>query len=253
MPNNAELAPNSSFSGADITVTVYISPEKLLSMNAFDGGNLQSYQDLLPPEKYNGVITENGGFAVVGNMQTLTISSVRSREPVRRLGETYPKEYTGGSRTIAGSMIFSLLDRSAFSEVYRLSRSENIDEEFYIDMLPPMTLFITGANESGQFGRQVIDGVRLVNFGTTYSIEDLYTEQQYSYVATYASPFLRDISNPAETQTSTEFHPENSRITLVDNPPTPLSSLITRGMWPSPPEVFAASGTSLRRNSRDRR
>jgi len=46
------------------------------------------------------------------------------------------------------------------------------------------------ANEVGDVSTQVLYGVTLVNYGTTYSIDDVYTEVTYTYVALDATPLL---------------------------------------------------------------
>lgn len=181
-----------SFSGADIKVTFYVPPEKAFGLS------LVSVQDVLgnnPSPLFDGMISETGGFLVVGNLQTLSVSSTRSVSPVRRLGESRAKIYTFGARTIAGSMIFSMLYRDAFTEIYRRSRFEVLDEPFYVDMLPEMTIIVQAANEYGFTGREVISGVKIVNTGKTFSVDDLYTEQTYTYVATHETPFIPDPDN----------------------------------------------------------
>lgn len=196
---------------------------------------LQSrFTDLLPQYMYDGVITQNGGLSIVANLQTLSISSVRSTSPVRVLGQAQPKAFTSGARTVAGSMIFAMIARDAFLEIFRRSKFENMRETFYTDMLPPFSIFITGQNEYGQIGRQVIDGVRLTNFGTTYSIDDLYTEQTYTYVAEYVSPFI-----PLDEQglVETALDPSRKVPNGFQDPvplqaPTTISGAIVRGRWP---------------------
>lgn len=178
-----------SFSGSDITVTFYVPPEKTFGLN------LLSVQDVLgrlPSSLFEGRISEAGGFLVVGNLQTISISSSRTVSPVRRLGESHVQIYTSGPRTIAGTMVFSMLYRNSFVEIFRRSRFENLNEPFFVDMLPEMTIIIQAANELGHTGRQVISGVKIVNTGTTFSVDDLYTEETYSYVATHATPFIPD-------------------------------------------------------------
>jgi hypothetical protein len=42
----------------------------------------------------------------------------------------------------------------------------------------------------GVYAARVITGVTLVNYGTTYSVDDMLTESQYTYVADTLSPFM---------------------------------------------------------------
>lgn len=178
-----------SFSGADIKVSFYVPPEKAFGLN------LLSYSDILgssPSGLYDGMINQLGGFLLVGNLATITVSSARSVSPVRSLGKVHVDGYTAGARTIAGSMIFSMLYRNAFEQIFRRSSNERMDEQFYVDMLPPFTVIIQARNESGHTGKQILTGVKLVNTGITYSVDDLFTEETYSYVAKFATPFIPD-------------------------------------------------------------
>lgn len=178
-----------SFSGADIHVTFHV-PSEFLPISS-PGLRFLDPNQLLEgaPGAYD-FIGDSRGLLLVGNLQTLTISSARSVAPVRRLGEAQAHHYTAGARTIAGSMVFSMLYRNAFYEIYRRAVSENVHESFFVDMLPPFTIIVNAENEAGYRGRQIISGVKLVNTGVTYSVDDLYTEETFSYVARDASPFI---------------------------------------------------------------
>lgn len=176
-----------SFSGSDIDVIFYVPPEYAFGMDLLSPADV--FRGSSP---YDGVISEGGGFLLVGNLHTLTVSSTRTIGPVRRLGESRVATYCLGGRTVAGTMIFSMLYRSAFQEIYRRFRGENLYEPFYVDMLPPFSVFIRGGTEHGHKGRAALDGVRLVNFGTTFSVDDMVVEESYNFVATDYVPFVPD-------------------------------------------------------------
>ena len=53
----------------------------------------------------------------LGNIQTISYSVHREKFPVRCLGKVYPKAYTRGPRTIAGSFIFTILREQALSDL----------------------------------------------------------------------------------------------------------------------------------------
>lgn len=124
-------------------------------------------------------------------LQTLSISSTRSVSPVRALGRSSPLAFTRGARTFAGTMVFASVNQDVFADVYDESIAESTmysSSSIVSDQLPPFSIVITAANEKGGAAIQVIHGVTLVNYGTTYSIDDLYTEVVYSYVATDVLP-----------------------------------------------------------------
>jgi hypothetical protein len=56
--------------------------------------------------------------------------------------------------------------------------------------MPPFDIIIVAANETGGVGAQIISNARIVNWGTTYSVDDIYTEATYTYIAEHVTPFL---------------------------------------------------------------
>jgi intein/homing endonuclease len=95
--------------------------------------------------------------------------------------------------TIAGSLIFTVFNGYAF---YRLEQYKNLIErkggihQMYplSDMLPPFDVALTFSNEYGKFAKMRIYGVTIVDEGGTMSIEDLVTEQTFTYVARGIQP-----------------------------------------------------------------
>ena len=131
-----------------------------------------------------------------GEIQTLSVSSARSFGPIRRLGEITPIQYKGGARTIAGSMVFAVLNRDIFTDYMEGLLSGLTDDGWskptFMDEIPPFNVLIRGANEYGAMSSGILVNVVLTNFGTTFSVDDLYTEATYSYVADYYFPFTDD-------------------------------------------------------------
>ncbi len=128
---------------------------------------------------------------VLATLQTLSVQVHRDKNAVRALGHSYVKGYSRGPRTIAGSMIFTVFNEHAFAQLIRSMSSQaakygETDAEFstYIaDQLPPIDLTVIFANEYGSLSQQSIYGVEFINDGTTYSVEDLLTEEVVSFVA----------------------------------------------------------------------
>lgn len=130
---------------------------------------------------------------ILGEIQTISISSTRSISPVRTLGRSNPIGYTRGGRTFAGTLVFAAFGRDVFSDLYRPDIVESfIDSStsLFVDQLPPFSIIITASNELGGLAQQIISGITLVNYGVTYSIDDIYTEVSYTYVATDVTPLL---------------------------------------------------------------
>lgn len=121
----------------------------------------------------------------------LAISSRRSVPPVRRLGEVSPVAHAKGVRTLAGTMIMALLKKDPLVELYGPDAGDQQDNSpFFIDRVPPFHLILTATNEYGHTISAGIFHVTIVDFGTTLSVNDMFTEFQYSFKALYMTPFV---------------------------------------------------------------
>ena len=124
--------------------------------------------------------------ATLGKLQTLSYSIFQNKTPVRVIGNMNAKDYVYGQRTIAGSLIFAVFNKHWLADIY--DDVHNTEEmrnwHFIADEIPPFDITISFANEYGYDSRMAIYGVRLVNEGQTMSINDIYIENTYEYVAT---------------------------------------------------------------------
>lgn len=146
----------------------------------------------------------------LAEIQTLSISTYREKHPVRGLGATYPKAHTRGSRTIAGSMVFTVFDRDVMFEILEADPTDFDSFKItsaIIDQLPPFDITISFANELGQLSRMAILGVEFVSSGQTMSIHDMFIENAVQYVALDFDPM---------TLVGVGKIDENNRITGVD-------------------------------------
>lgn len=128
----------------------------------------------------------------IGDISTISISTHRESFPVRMCGRTNPIGYTRGPRTIAGTLIFSLIDMYPWYKL--VSNSERPVWQHaatypLADSLPPFDITITFHNEHEQTGAVMrLFGVVIVDDGMTLSIDDLVTENTYSYIAAGIAP-----------------------------------------------------------------
>ena len=191
---NHALSDTYSYSGSDILCLVYIPNYSV---------------DFLPVEGY---------IQIEDKLQTLTVSSARSVSPVRRLGETAPLNYARGSRTIAGSMVFTTGLRDAFVDaMVRSGKANGIEPRreptLFIDQMPKFSMILQANNELGGVSTAVLLNITLTNFGTTFSIDDIYTESTFTYVAeqyfplskVYAGDFKLSKEKSVSTVTSNEI------------------------------------------------
>jgi len=157
---------HNTFSGSDTRVLLYMPP------NPWDEDHKYGYTQELK------------------NLQTITLSSHRPPGAVRLLGNA-SAQWVRGARTIAGTMIFSRLDRDPFLELYSRCELERADlYPFFIDQLPPFHVILHAQNEMGLQASAAVVNVTLTDFGGAHSIEDLTPEDTYSFVADWMHPFL---------------------------------------------------------------
>jgi hypothetical protein len=131
----------------------------------------------------------------LGELQTISYSIHRENTPVRFVGHTSPVGFLKGPRTIAGSMIFTVFNQYAFYRLQQYKQTVYSNNIYPLaDMLPPFDIVLTFLNETGLSGKMRIYGCTIVDEGGTMSIDDLITEQTYTYMARGIHP-LTDFSS----------------------------------------------------------
>lgn len=127
----------------------------------------------------------------LGSIQTLSVSTHQDKKPVRVIGSANALDYTMGQRTIAGSLVFAVFDKHFATEMFE-DLKEMTNKTFLLpDELPALDLTITFANEYGRTSRMAIYGLRIINEGQVMSINDLYTENTYQFVAIAMEPLSK--------------------------------------------------------------
>lgn len=128
---------------------------------------------------------------LLGELQTISYSIHRENTPVRILGHVNAVGFVKGPRTIAGSLIFTVFDEYAFYKIgaYRRALQEGFSP--LSDMLPPFDISITFSNEYGAASTMKIFGITIIDEGQTMSVDDLITEQTYTYMARGIQPIKR--------------------------------------------------------------
>jgi hypothetical protein len=143
----------------------------------------------------------------LADLQTLTISTFREKVPVRALGHVGSKGYTRGPRTVGGSMIFTIFDKTVLAELlvekYQLEAAAQDNVGVYnavlVDQIPPFDITVLMANETGSMSKLAIYGVELVQEGQTMSVEDLVSESVVNYVARHFEP-LESLVDPLDPE-----------------------------------------------------
>lgn len=168
---------------------------------------------------------------VLGELQTLSYSTHMERSGVRKLGNVNVADYTNGPRTIAGSLVFAVFNRHVIRPILD---QMGVTDEILSDEMPPFDLTITYANEYGHDSVMRIYGIRLVNEGQVCSINDVYIENTYQYVATNLELMektelqLASADQSAQTEESEETAPpavedlidlDASNVPIIDTNP----------------------------------
>lgn len=134
----------------------------------------------------------------LGELQTLSYSIHRENSPVRTLGHSNVRGFVRGPRTIAGSMIFYQFNQYAFYRLKEYMSSMRHGLYPLADMLPPFDIVLSFSNEYGAFSRMKIYGVTIVDEGGTMSIDDLVTEQTFTYMARGIQPLTAYVPDDYE-------------------------------------------------------
>jgi hypothetical protein len=134
------------------------------------------------------ILLPTGERLTLGELQTISYSIHRENTPVRLLGHVSPSGFVKGPRTIGGSLIFTVFNFYAFYRIGQFKAAIGTGLYPLADMLPPFDIVITFSSEVGSLSKMKIYGVTIVDEGQTMSVDDLITEQTYTYMARGIQP-----------------------------------------------------------------
>lgn len=188
-----------SFSGADFLVLGY-RPQEINEFNE-------------PAQNLNGD-DSTSRFVEFANVQTLSVSSTRDVYAERVLGTSWVRRYQRGGRTVAGSIAFTMFDGDSFRLLAGAREGTTREDlRYYIpDDIPEFNLVLTASNEYGQTISGILLGITLVNSGTTVGVQDVFTEQMFSYVAKRWIPFVGTVDLGRSLSNIFENNPKLKRI-----------------------------------------
>jgi hypothetical protein len=177
---------------------------------------------------FSGVdIKATFGGKVIGELQGVSFSVTREKAPIYTMGSADPRSFSRGKRGIAGTLIFTVFDRSALiatfqgmddksgwffahdtdvqkhttgeaqaQQAYQDVNTDNTwQPAWYPDQVPPFDIVLTAANEYGQVAQMSVRGVEILNEGSGMSIDDIVTEQQMTFVAREVMPWKASTSD----------------------------------------------------------
>lgn len=120
---------------------------------------------------------------IFGELSTISYSFYRDKFPVRAIGFTRAKGYTKGSRTVAGSLIFKLIDFSAINRFANVLYDNIKGLSIMPDELPPFSIDITFVNEYGENTKQSVLGIEIAEGNQIITVDQLTISEQFSFVA----------------------------------------------------------------------
>jgi len=210
-----DLTTTTTGSNAEAPVDVVSSFERSISNYSYSGTDAVA-TIVVPVLDSNGMYTGQESLTL-GELQTISYSIHRENSPIRTIGNVNPKGFVKGGRTIAGSLIFTTFREYAFYrlQAFRKFLNNTSNNQFFAplgDMLPPFDIVLTFFDEYGGGSKMKIFGVTLVDEGQTVSVDDLITEQTYTFMARGIQPMIRLTAEGQNSPRETEEYERDIRI-----------------------------------------
>jgi hypothetical protein len=132
---------------------------------------------------------------LLNTLNGLTISEHRDVFPVRALGSSNPTGWAYGNRTFAGTLLFAQMGEYGLRDIMKESGLYSTRPRLPIiglDELPPLDFHITLANEAGDVSSMTIFGVKILDEGESFTIDDNEWVTSASYMAMAKRPLEND-------------------------------------------------------------
>lgn len=142
---------------------------------------------------------------VIGSLTTVSYSMYRNKVPVINIGRTNINGITRGSRIYAGTMVFTLINKHWLRELQDQAPYLQDYPTLKVDELPLFDIMIVSANEYGSSCSMFIYGVDFTDESQTLSVEDLFTENLFKFVAREISVFDENIITASDQKQKTLY------------------------------------------------
>jgi hypothetical protein len=120
---------------------------------------------------------------LIGTLTTISYSIFREKVPVKLMSRVSVPVYTKGLRYCAGTMIFTMINKHWVNELIAQVPWLKYYGKIKADELPNFDIMIVCANEYGASASMYIYAAEISDESQTLSIEDIFTENQFSFVA----------------------------------------------------------------------
>lgn len=128
----------------------------------------------------------------IGVASTVSYSTYREKKQIRTIGRVSAKGITKGPRTISGRIIFTVIREHVIEMIKKEIPYLRDIKTMLMDELPAFDLLVSFGSEYGGSAGLVIQGITTVDEQKTLSIEDLFTENIFTYLARGLEP-MRDL------------------------------------------------------------
>lgn len=137
---------------------------------------------------------------VIGSLTTISYSMYRNKVPVINIGRTNINGITRGSRIYAGTMVFTLINKHWLRELQDQAPYLRDFPTLKVDELPLFDVMIVSSNEYGSSCSMFIYGIDFTDESQTLSVEDLFTENLFKFVAREVSVFDENIITASDSK-----------------------------------------------------
>lgn len=152
---------------------------------------------------------KNGTTLHLDNIATVSVSMYEAKSPVRRLGHASPVGFVGNVRSIAGSLIFIVVDEHPLASVMRNFKllKKHFDDDstqksyhqngdvFNAGMIPSFNLMLLYKNEVDSKGAGLrVNNLEFISEGVVTSVNDIVSEVVLQFVATDIDQLERESS-----------------------------------------------------------
>ncbi len=143
---------------------------------------------------------------VIGSLTTISYSMYRNKVPVINIGRTNINGITRGSRIYAGTMVFTLINKHWLRELQDQAPYLSQYPTLKTDELPLFDIMIISASEYGSSCNMFIYGVDFTDEAQTLSVEDLFTENVFKFVAREVSVFDEFIVTKSDEDAKKQYY-----------------------------------------------
>ena len=176
------------------------------------------------------IILPNAAPVLLGSLTTVSYSMFRDKKPVPLIGKINVGGFTRGTRIYAGTMIFTMINQHWINDLLEQVPWLKNYGKIKSDELPIFDIMVMCANEYGASVQMFVYGVDITDEGQVLSVEDMFTENQFSFVARDLDTFSNDTVPKSDfkgNNTITKINPFDLQYNSALNPGAFISNRIS--------------------------